>query len=291
MGDRFEDLRTFVAVADAGGITSAAKALDVAKSAVSRRVSELEQRLGVKLVERTTRSFALTAAGRRYHVEAHDLLESLARLDATAGDVAPNERVRRLSLVAVQEAGPARVGAAVARFLDKHPGSPVDLTLLPQGASNPAAGDADVVIGGPGGKAPRSARRIAGTAMTVTASRGYLARSGRPKVPGDVAAHLGIISTMRSGVPAWMFRDGVTVVPQAALTTSDDAAALAAALAGAGLVCLPTDAVAGEIAAGRLEALFEDGMGEPPRLWLSNEGGTASATLADSLAASLTGTS
>jgi DNA-binding transcriptional LysR family regulator len=66
VADKYEDLRTYVAVIDNGGINAAAAALDIAKSAVSRRLGQLEERLGATLIIRTTRSFEPTAAGRRY---------------------------------------------------------------------------------------------------------------------------------------------------------------------------------------------------------------------------------
>ncbi|TPG16405.1 LysR family transcriptional regulator [Sphingomonas koreensis] len=114
VADKFEDLRNFAAVVENGGVNAAAAALGIAKSAVSRRLGELEARLGVSLVERSTRRFEPTALGRDYYTKATTILAALDALDAGMGDSAVVSTVKVMSEPSLMT---SLVAPALASFL------------------------------------------------------------------------------------------------------------------------------------------------------------------------------
>ncbi len=119
--DRFEDMRCFVQVADRGSVTKAAGALRVAPSAVSRRIKELEARLGTQLLTRTTRRMSLTESGRSFHARCQ---RNLADLDEAAA--APSDRHGALSgalrVAAPQAFGAAHLTPVIIDFMREHRG-------------------------------------------------------------------------------------------------------------------------------------------------------------------------
>lgn len=283
MADKFEDLRNYVAVIDSGGVNAAAAALGIAKSAVSRRLSELEQRLGVDLVNRSARSFEPTAVGRRYYERARELLDGLAALDAEAIS-APGSPGAPLTVVAGASLAPvtaaalaelARTGAAVIEI--------ADVAILPDGSAP------DVFIGAAPLDADDYERRAGPAAgMSVVASPTWLAEVGRPKSFADLRALPGVaVSTRPDG--GWRFGDEGVHSPTVRLSVHDDASALAAAVAGAGVARVPTHLAAEAITAGKLEQVLRAREPAPARLeiWIRKDAGGAARGLADHLAAAL----
>ena len=118
--DRFEEMRNFVRVVDAGSITRAADLTHLAKSAVSRRLSDLEGRLGVQLLNRTTRRMTLTDAGQRFYDESNRLLAELGEAEArvVSAEAALSGRIR---LAAPSVFGRRHLGPAINAFLADHP--------------------------------------------------------------------------------------------------------------------------------------------------------------------------
>ena len=124
VADKFEDLRTFVSIVDNGGVNAAAAAMGMARSATSRRLSDLEARIGVTLIERTTRRFEPTAAGRSYLRRAREILVAIDELDSGSGGAFGDAAVN----VAVSDAlALAAVLPAIATFLEDNVGAAVAL--------------------------------------------------------------------------------------------------------------------------------------------------------------------
>lgn len=242
MADRFEELRTFVAIAEAGGVNAAAATLGIARSAVSRRLSDLEARLGVTLVERSTRSFALTDAGRSFGDDACRLLADLAGVEARVGG---GPAIGGNLLVAIDGDLLPLIAEALATFTADQPKT--SLTIRP-----PAAGQsADVTVsGGSSAKANvvGEARRV------VVASPGYLAEHGRPDSPASLKTHRGI--RVDGALDEWVFRRGVRAQPNDALSVADTASALLLATAGAGIAHLWEAACRQALADGAVERVM-----------------------------------
>jgi len=181
-------MQTFVRVVEAGSISKAADQIGIAKSGVSRRLADLENRLGVKLINRTTRRSSLTEAGELYYRGAVKLLGDVAELDALVVD--SDARLEgSLRLAVPLSFGLGHLSPAIDEFLDLHPGLDVHINfsdhridLLEQGVEL-AIRIADL------DDSSLQARRICPIKLVLCASPGYLAEFGTPSRPRDLAEH------------------------------------------------------------------------------------------------------
>ena len=185
---QFDEMQMFVRIVDAGSISKAADQLGVAKSGVSRRLADLERRLGVKLINRTTRRSSLTEAGSAYYRGAVALLADVAELDAS---VASSEsRLEGVLRVAVPLSfGLGHLAPAIQDFMAANPGVDVHIDfsdrridLVEQGVEL-GIRIADLE------DSSLQARRICPIRMVLCASPAYLQEHGTPASPGDLAAH------------------------------------------------------------------------------------------------------
>jgi len=257
-----EDLASmalFAQVVQRRSFTAAAREAGLAKSAVSKRISALEERLGVRLLTRTTRSLTLTEEGLRYY-------EHCAAL-VTAADAA-EDAVAGASTAA---RGPLRVGApvtlaqmyladAVAGFLARWPDIEIDLAVEDR-LIDVVEGGFDVAV-----RITRLAdssliaRRLATDRLVVCAAPSYLAARGRPASPADLVGHECLHYALVPHAGEWRFRGprGAYSVPvRGRLTASNGTVLVRAALAGLGFAVVPRFMVADEVAAGRLELVLE----------------------------------
>ncbi|MEG3171169.1 LysR family transcriptional regulator [Sphingomonas sp. ZB1N12] len=250
MADKFEDLRTYIAIVESGGVNAAAAKLEIAKSATSRRLSDLEERLGVTLILRTTRSFELTEAGRTFYGESRRILDDMASVE---------ERLRiggtgaAGHLVVAADRGLSRLlMPSIASFHEAHPDTRITLR------SDVANAGSDTLVVTTGHVDPeRASRRIGEFRSGVFASPTYLARSGQLRTPADLAAHDGIL-VAASDHSSWIFGSGNTIRPRPVLTVADNEAALAAANANLGLAQLPAFLADAAVRAGDLVACLAD---------------------------------
>lgn len=269
MADRFEDLRTFVAIVDHGGVNAAAAAMGIARSAASRRLSDMEARIGVTLIERTTRRFEPTSAGRSYLARARVLLASIDELD---GGFAGAFGESMISVSADDPLVFAAVLPAICAFLEANADAAVSLMIDADGGV-----DSDVHLSALGdGPTVGSARRM------VCASPGYLARKGRPMASEGLDGHVAISTP--DDLDRWR-RTAGTARPTVVLAATDDATALAAALVGIGLAVLPETTLAPHVARGELEILLADASppAQPIRAALGGNAPAAATLLLDSL--------
>lgn len=185
---RFEEMRNFVRVVEAGSISKAAEQLGIAKSGVSRRLAELESRLGVRLLNRTTRRSSLTEAGQSYYRGALKLLGDVAELDAATAE---SEALLKgtLRLAAPLSFGLCHLTPAIDEFLGAHPELSINIDfsdrhidLVGQGADL-AIRIADL------DDSSLQARRICPVRLVLCASPDYLARHGAPETPEDLQDH------------------------------------------------------------------------------------------------------
>ena len=181
-------MQAFVRVVEAGSISKAAEQLDLAKSGVSRRLAELESRLGVRLLNRTTRRSSLTEAGQSYYEGAVKLLMDLSELNAATADA--NACLEgTLRLAAPLSFGLLHLSPAIDEFLRMHPDLNINIDfsdrhidLVEQGVDL-AVRIADL------GDSNLRARRICPVSIVICASPDYLATHGTPRVPADLESH------------------------------------------------------------------------------------------------------
>lgn len=252
--DRLHAMEVFAAVADAGSFARAASRLHLSPPAVTRAVAALEERLGVRLIQRTTRRLRLTEAGLRFLASTRRLLAELDEAErSAAGETAtPTGHLR---LTASLTFGRLHLGPVVAEFLRLQPRVTVSLVLLDRVADLVEEGfDAAVRIA----HLPDStlvARHVGEVRRLLVASPGYLASHGTPARPEDLRRHELIAFTGLGPARDWRLAEAgrplsLAVTPR--LTVNDTLAALMAAERGEGITTALSYVAAPLLAAGRL---------------------------------------
>jgi len=232
-----ELLAAFVAVADTGSFTSAAKKLGRDASIVSRRVSQLEQQLGVSLLSRTTRRVALTEVGSRYYGRVQGILEELSNASREASDVAVTPQgLLRVSVPVTF--GRQWIAPLLPEFIGRHPQIRIDARFSDRFVDVVADGFDIAIRVGRLGDSSLKARKIATFRNLLVAAPSYIASRGKPRTPEDLKNHDCIGFTSYSGWPDWpLVKAGKrkTVRPHGPLIADNSEVVLAAAIAGAGI--------------------------------------------------------
>ena len=262
MLDRFEDLRTFVTLGQAGGFNAAADRLGIVKSAVSRRIRELEERLDVRLVHRTTRQISLTDAGRAYFERAVAILASLHELDDTIR-TAGHEPVGTLRISAPVSFAVHCLAGAIVRFQARHPRIQVEVDTSDRFVDIVQDGFDIAVRIAKLKDSAMIARRIVTVRHAVCASPAYLTERGRPKTLADLAGHDGVVYSYKDEDAYWTFSGDAVAKPASRLRLSNGDVIREAAIAGAGLAYLPTFVIADAVARGELEIVLAEHVREP----------------------------
>ena len=258
--DRFRELETFLAVAEASAFNGAARRLGLSPPAVTRLVTALEARLGARLFTRTTRRVALTEAGARLREDARRILGELAEAESAAAGsrTAPQGR---LALTAPVLFGRRFLAPVLRAFLDAHPAVTASMMLVDRNVNLLEEGlDVALRIGDLPGSG-LTARRIGAVRPVVVAAPAYLARRGRPKEPGELDDHRIVLPTGVDARPAWTFSRGGRVQTQRlapALSVNSLEAAIDAALDGWGITRALSYQVADPLADGRLVELLPE---------------------------------
>lgn len=257
--DLVDGMRSFVAVVESGSFTAAGARLGISNKLVGKHVAGLEQRVGMSLLHRTTRTLSLTEAGERYLAGARHVLDAVDRADADlrgAGGMAG-----RLRVAAPLTLGEQLVTDATRRFLSQYPETKVELHLSDH-VVDLAQGGFDLAIRvGNLRNSSLIARRLGETAMRVVASPDYLSRHGCPKHPDDLATHCCIRDTNAATYNHWRFEiDGHLVqVPVAGRFAANSApACLDLARAGDGVFICPDIFLEADLASGRLVQILGD---------------------------------
>lgn len=251
-----------VAVADSGSFVAAAHRLERSPAAVSRTIASLEGRLGVRLVERTTRALHFTPAGERFLAHARHLLAGLDQAIAEAGS-AQVELSGYVGVTAPLMLGRLHVAPLVLSFLDRHPRVQARLILADRTLSLVETGIAVAVRIGELPDSGLHAVPVGRVRRLLVASPTYLQRHGEPRTPGDLESHRAIGFAHDVPLARWRFRDAVrgtqeSVQPDAALVVNDQAVAVDSAVRGYGVVLALGYQVREHLAAGRLRQLLPD---------------------------------
>jgi len=190
--DRFSAMSTFALVVDQGSFAGAARHLQVDQAMVTRQIAALEKHLGVKLLERTTRSMRLTDAGEAYLARCRDILSNVAEAEAAVGQ-AHQAMAGRVRLALPTLFGKAGLADQLAELHQRYPDLTLDVAMLDR-ATDPVAEGFDVVIADASlGVSPTAiSRRVLSVNYLLCASPAYLARMGTPQQPEDLlaASHL-----------------------------------------------------------------------------------------------------
>lgn len=259
---RFAELQSFTAIVDAGSITAAADRLGIAKSAVSRRLKDLEARLGAQLIQRTTRTMQLTDAGRGLYQRASQLLDDLEAAEAATSN-AHCELVGRLRLSVPTTFGHRHLTPALRDFCLQHPGIELDLVFSDRRADLIEEGFDLAIRIGELDDSTLIARRLAQTTLVVCASPAYLERHGAPTTPDDLLDHQCLVYTLRNEPNRWPYRERGSVewrsvtVRQFLRANSGDFLA-DAARAGRGIVLSPDFIIHQDLAEGGLVPLLDE---------------------------------
>jgi DNA-binding transcriptional LysR family regulator len=258
--DRFLEMQTFCAVVDAGSFVKAADALGMSKAAVSRYVGELEGRLGVRLLHRTTRRMSLTEEGTVFDARCRELLSGVEEAEAEVGSRSGAAR-GLLRVNAPVTFGIRHLAPLWAAFHDLHPQVRVDVTLSDRVVDLVDEGyDLAIRIA----TLPSStliSKRLATTRIVLCASPQYLKSRGVPSHPSDLADHDVIAYSYWAAGDQWPFDgpDGpVTVTIQPWMHTNNGDTCRAVALAHHGVILQPSFLVAEDLAAGRLVELLPE---------------------------------
>jgi len=266
MFDRFEEIRTFVAVVEAKGFKRAADRMGLVKSAVSRRIRDLEDRLGTRLFNRTTRGISLTGAGEAFYERGRKLLADLSEAEdqVSAGAQAA---VGRLRVSAPVSFTVHCVAPVMHDFISRHPRLQVHIEENDRLVDIVSEGYDMAIRISRLKDSTLIQRRISTIRHVCCASPAYLDKHGRPRTPDDVRAHQGVAYGHVEPSRYWMFRDDVSVEARSTLVMNNGDALCAAAIAGCGLVIVPTFIAHRAIERGELEVVLDDHAREPVALY------------------------
>jgi DNA-binding transcriptional LysR family regulator len=252
--DRFQEMRALVAVVDAGSFVGAADALAVSKAAVSRQVADLEARLRVRLLHRTTRRLSLTDEGEVFYARAKDLLGAVEEMESEVA-ARRGEAVGVLKVTAPVSFGLLQLAPLWPGFMAKHPLVRLEVTLADRFVDLVEEGvDLAVRIARLESSSLVS-RKLSSTRLVLCASPKYLKKHGRLRHPADLARHAVIAYSLLSVGDDWQFTgpEGVVQVRVAPrMRTNSGDTCRAAALGHEGIVLEPSFMVADDLAAGTL---------------------------------------
>ncbi len=261
--DRLGEMTMFARTVEEGSFSAAARALKLTPSAVSKQVSRLEDRLGTRLLNRTTRSLSLTEEGRAFHARCVQILAEIDEAETAVTELhaAPRGTLRVAAAVAFFN---HQVMPLLPEYLDRYPEVHFDLLLTDRQVDMVDERiDVAVHLGQPR-ESTQIARKIAVSRRVICASPAYLARHETPETPADLARHNCLTLSTRPEFNIWKFgdrpEDHLRVNGNLELNQAD--ALYDACLAGIGLARLPGYLVEADIKAGRLIPVLRDHLKE-----------------------------
>jgi DNA-binding transcriptional LysR family regulator len=253
-----DELRTFVEVADSGGVSPAARRLAVSKSIVSRRLLRLEAELGVQLLARSTRGAALTEAGLTFRDHA---ARACAEIDIARETILPAGDLRgRLRVAVPLSFGPTHLAPVLAEMARRHPLLHIHTVYSDRFVDLIAEGFDCAIRVGYLQDSDLVARRVGPIYGKLVASPDYIKAHGSPEKPEALAVH----QALMQGTETWQFMDGdkvVTVHPRGRFKADNAVALCAAALAGLGIAWIPDGITQDHVASGALVPIMT---GYPP---------------------------
>lgn len=260
--DRLDDMLAFIKVVDTRSFTAAADRLNLSKSVVSRRIGELENRLGARLLNRTTRKLSLTEVGQAYYERCTRILADLEEAEQAVADLhaAPRGRLRVNAPVSF---GVMHLAAAVAEFVERYPAVEIDMDLNDRYVDLVDEGYDLAIRIGRLRDSSLIARRLAPARMALCASPAYLIKHGTPQSPDDLANHQCLIYTNLATPDVWQLQvNGETraVRVSGPLRGNNGELLRDAAVAGMGIVMSPTFLCGNALSSGTLLSFMADSL-------------------------------
>jgi DNA-binding transcriptional LysR family regulator len=258
--DRLAAMEAFVVVVDTGSFSAAARRLNVGQPAVSKLVAQLEDRLGVKLLVRSTRGLTATEAGLNYYERARRAIDEADQAEIAARG-AGTSLVGRLRICAAVTFARMHLMPRLPEFLTRHPGLEMEVVLDDRNIDLVQEGIDVALRMGRLADSTLTAQRIASSAHAVLATPAYFAGAGEPAEPGDLAAHEAVIYDQSGGGTDWTFHRGgaeIAVTLKGRLRVSAAEGVRAAVLANAGLAIASAWMFAPEIVDGTVKVVLQD---------------------------------
>ena len=255
--DRFDEINAFAAVADARSFTQGARRIGVSGAQVSKLVARLENRLGARLLNRTTRDVSLTDTGRAYLERARGLMEDFETLEGSVRDQSGPRGLLKIS--APFSFGASQLTPALLDFALAYPEVSLDVSSTDRMVNLVEEGFDVAVRIGLLADSSVIARKLAAVRLVTCASPGYLASAGVPATPDDLAQHEAIIDTNAHDPMVWSYggpSDAHEVRVHGRLRFGGADACVSAARRGLGVVRTPAFAAADDLRAGRLTPLL-----------------------------------
>ncbi len=285
--DRLSSMETFVAAVEAGSLSAAARQLNVGQPAVSKSITQLEERLGVRLLLRSARGLTPTEAGANYYENARRAMEEESRADHSArGESA--SLTGRLRFSAATTFARLHIVPRLPEFLAAHPELSVDV-VLDDSDINLLEEGIDVALRmGTLIDSAMTARRIAQSPRIAVATPAYLAVAGEPRLPRDLRAHQVVAYSPRGGDMAWPFRRGeeeVVIKVKGRLQPTAAEGVRAAVLADVGIAIGSTWMFTPELLSGQVRHVLADWTLPPVDLWALYPGGRLASPKARALIA------
>ncbi|BCR04351.1 transcriptional regulator [Desulfuromonas versatilis] len=253
------DMAIFTRVVEAGSFTAAGKLLGLPKSTVSRKIALLEETLGVRLLERTTRALKLTEIGTGYFEQCARIVGAAeeANLAVSQMQATPKGKLR---ITAPTEFGSLYLGEAVAGYLQQYPQVQIEVELTNRVVDLIDEGFDLAIRAGALPDSSLIARKLAGEGVFICASPAYLEKHGRPLSPEDLASHQVILSPATPHGKVKLISDqgeSAAAGIRGSLQVNSLAMARDAAVAGLGLVALPEMICWEDLRSGRLSVALE----------------------------------
>lgn len=264
--DSFADIGAFTRVVEAHSFTRAARLLGITPSGVSRAISRLERRLGLRLIQRTTRSLSLTDDGAVYYERCKKILGELEDAESVLAQsrLVPRGRLR---VDAPTVLGRFVLAPALPAFLTANPELSIDLSVRDH-VIDPTAEGVDITLRMAALRDTELvSRKLGAMRMVCAASPRYLAKHGRPKHPDDLRQHSTLGFLIGSVTAPWRFKNDRELVVQGRLHTNSADAQRDAVLAGVGIVHVYAFHIAEDLARGRLETVLVDWERPPRPVW------------------------
>jgi DNA-binding transcriptional LysR family regulator len=259
--DTLTSMELFVKAVESGSFSATARSMNLTPSAVSKQISRLEDRLGARLFNRTTRQLAPTEEGRAYYERCQRILADIEEAEAAVSELNAEPRgALRVNMPVVF--GRRHIVPLIGAFLERYPEVTMDLSMSDQFV-DPIAEGADMLIRvGELKDSSLIARKLAEARRVVAATPGYWDRHGRPNKPEDLRRHNCLAYSYLSSGNTWRMTDARgkehTVQANGNLASNNGEALLEAALEGFGVVNLPTWMVGPDLGTGRLEEVLAD---------------------------------
>jgi DNA-binding transcriptional LysR family regulator len=267
--DRLRAMQAFVQVVDSGSFSAAARHLNVGQPALSKSIAQLEDRLGVKLLVRTTRGLAPTEAGLNFYERARRSIDEADEAELAARG-AGSGLAGRLSVAAAVTLARIHLMPRLPEFLAQHPDLEMEVVLDDRNIDLVREGIDVALRMGKLADSSLTARRIASCRHVALGTPAYFERAGVPATPDDLAAHQAVIYGQSGGGAVWPFRrEGVelTVTLRSQLHVSAAEGVRAAVFANAGIAITSEWMFAPEIADGTVKLVLQDWDLPPMDLW------------------------